>query len=112
MFSSEKDGIDHWGAQKKIYRSYYIKTMNNASSHFLPYICTNQDRTDNKQANPHVSVVELNLSLLLTCLFSALALATTEGGRLTEQINFNKHLDFYAKGEKSSRGSMTHDSVL
>jgi len=54
--------------------------MNIASSHFLTYICTNQDRTDNKQANPHILVVELNLSLLLTCLFSALSLATTDSG--------------------------------
>lgn len=69
---------------------------------------------DNKQANPHISVVELNLSLLLTCLFSALALPTTDGGwwgKLMEQINFNTHLDFYAKGEKNSRGSKTHDSL-
>ena len=88
--------------------------MNIASSHFLTYICTNQDRLDNKQANPRISVVVLNLSLVLACLFSALALATTDGiwgGQLMEQINFSRHLDFYAKGEKSSRGSKTHDSV-
>ena len=88
--------------------------MNIASGHFLTYICTNQDRMDNKQANPHISVVELNLCLLLTCLFSALALATTDGGwwgELMEQISFNRHLEFYAKWEKNSRGSKTHDSM-
>lgn len=36
-----------------------------APGHFPIYICTSQDRMDNKQANPQISVVELNLTLLL-----------------------------------------------
>lgn len=80
--------------------------MNIVSSHFFTYICTNQDRMGNKQANPHISVVELNLSLLLLACFLLWPWQPLTGlvGKLMEQISFNEHLDFYAKGKRDSRG--------